>query len=151
MFHGPLRPASASLSFFFLSPTFLSTSTSFFLPLFKEENSVEAYPPPPCCTSCRCVNCPAVAVVLCLVAVPVIAALVVAVAALVAVVAVATPVVFDVAAVDFPADVASVVAAAFHPASVVGVDTVASAPMGHSTREERLQIFAPYLSPSAII
>lgn len=110
---------------------------------------MEAYPLPPYCTLvATALAAPAVAVVLCLVVVPVFAALVVAPAALVvAVVTIATPVVVF----DFPADVASVVAAAFHSASVVGVDAIASAPMGLSTREERFQIFAPYSLPSAII
>lgn len=58
---------------------------------------------------------------------------------------VAAPVVFDVAAAEFPADVAI-----FYSASAVGVTAVAYIPVGHLAWEERLQIFAPSSSPSAI-
>lgn len=103
-----------------------------------------------CCGGCTSVATVVVAatVVAAAFAAPVVAT---AAAFVVVVVAVATPVVFIVAAVCIPevvaAEVASIVATAFHPASVVDI---ASTLIGHSTGEEGLQTFAPSLSPATI-
>lgn len=97
---------------------------------------MEAYPPSLCCTlaAAALATPTVVAAVICLF----VAAKMTA-AAFVALVA-APAVVFDVAAAEFPADVAT-----FHLASPVGVTAVASIPVGASCLGGEIADFSPFL------